>query len=120
MEKTLCQKCFHYEACKEIDLSGTLGNPELENEPCVHFIDAERVKIEDRANWREKINHWSDGQVCVDYYCTNCNQLEKVKIFNKGEWENYYQEHYREVIKLPNFCKVCGSVMGGIVEDPGD
>lgn len=120
MDKTLCQRCFHYEACKDIDLSGAMGNPEMENFPCRHFVDVERVKIQDKANWREKINRWGDGQVCVNYYCTSCGQLERVKIFSKGEWENYYNEHYREVIELPKFCKVCGAIIGGIVEDHRD
>lgn len=120
MNKTLCQRCFHYAACSEIDLSGAIGNPEMENEPCDHFVDAERVKIQDKANWREKIYQYSDGNVHVCYYCTSCNKLERVKSYNKTEWDNYYSEHYRESIELPNFCNNCGSVIYGIVEDSGD
>lgn len=116
MDKTLCQKCFHYAACKEIDLSGTIGNPEMENEPCDHFIDSERVKIQDKANWREVINQYIDT-VHICYYCTNCNQLEKVRGYTSYEWANYYNEHHRDELKLPKFCGECGAVIGDIVED---
>lgn len=115
MSKTLCQRCFHYAACGEIDLSGAIGNPEMENQPCDHFIDAERVKIEDKAYWSERVRQYSDGDVHVCYYCTSCNKLERVKTYKKSEWENYYFEHYRENIELPRFCNNCGSAIGGVV-----
>lgn len=121
MDKTLCQRCFHYAACAAIDLSGAIGNPEMENEPCDHFIDAERVKIQDKANWIEKIFKYKyNGRVHVCYYCTHCNQFEHVDIYTYAEWDNYYSEHYRDNLKLPNFCNVCGSVIDGIIEDSGD
>lgn len=120
MEKTLCQKCFHYNACDAIDVSGAIGNPECENLPCDHFIDAERVKIQDKANWIEEVKRWGDGTACICYYCTHCGQQEHVKIFKEPEWEAYYSEHYRDGLELPKFCKDCGSEIGGIVEHPGD
>ena len=116
MEKTLCQRCFHYAACCAIDLSGTLGNPECENTKCENFVDSEKVKIQDKANWIESITDYKDVHVC--YHCSNCGQLERVKIYNKKQWDEYYKDHYREDVELPNFCKVCGSVMNGIVEKP--
>lgn len=117
MEKTLCQKCFHYEACTAIDLSGTVGNPEYENEPCGYFVDADKVLIQEKANWIEKVERWSDGHACVKYNCSRCEQREKVRIYEEKEWENYYSEHYRDGVEMPNFCKVCGSAMNGIVEE---
>ena len=117
MEKTLCQRCFHYAACCAIDLTGFMGNPEYENTECENFIDSERVKIEDKANWIESIANYNGVHIC--YYCSNCGRLECVKIYKKSEWEEYYKDHYRDVIELPKFCKECGSVMNGIVEKPG-
>lgn len=119
MDKTLCQRCFHYAACKEIDLSGFIGDPVMENNHCDHFIDSERVKIQDKANWIEKIHSYSDN-VHVCYYCSSCNRLEKVKGYTKTEWSDYYSEHYRGSIELPNFCCACGSAIAGVVEDPCD
>ena len=114
MDKTLCQKCFHYAACKEIDLSGAIGNPEMENEPCDHFIDAERVKIQDKAQWVESVSVYSDSAY-VNYNCSCCNYLGKVKRYNKSDWENYFSEHYRDDLKLYKFCEGCGSVMDILV-----
>ena len=120
MSKTLCQRCFHYTACEAMDLSGYIGNPDMENIPCDDFIDADRVKIQDKANWLEKVKWYRDGDVHVCYYCTHCSFLRKVKSYNKYEWENYYSEHYRDAIELPKFCEECGSVMDGIVEPSGE
>jgi ssDNA-binding Zn-finger/Zn-ribbon topoisomerase 1 len=103
-----------------MDVTGYIGNPETENKPCDDFIDAERVKIQDKANWLEKVKTYGAGDVYICYNCTNCNQREYVKIYKRSDWENYYSQHYRDGIELPNFCKECGSVMGGIVKDPGD
>lgn len=115
MEKTLCQRCFHYSACCAIDLSGTLGNPEYENTECENFVDSERVKIQDKAKWVISVGKYKED-VHVCYHCSNCGQLERVKIYNKKQWDEYYKDHYREDVELPNFCKVCGSAMDGIVE----
>ena len=114
MEKTLCQRCFHYSACCAIDLSGTLGNPEYENTECENFVDSEKVKIKDKEKWIESIVYYKDAHIL--YHCSNCGQLERVKIYNKKQWDEYYKDHYREDVELPKFCKVCGSVMDGIVE----
>lgn len=116
MEKTLCQRCFHYSACCAIDLSGTLGNPEYENTECENFVDSEKVKIQDKAHWVVSVASYKAVHVC--YYCSNCGQLERVKLYEKAEWENYYKDHYLDNIELPKFCKVCGSAMNGIVEKP--
>ena len=120
MYKTLCQRCFHYAACEAMDVTGAIGNPEMENTPCDHFIDADRVKIQDKANWREQVDRYSDGSAYVCYYCTCCGKLRKVKGYKKHEWENYYSEHYRDEIELPKFCEMCRAVTDGIVEDSGD
>jgi hypothetical protein len=116
MQKTLCNSCFHYEACCAIDLSGCLGNPECENWECDHYLDSERVKIQGKANRLERINIYSNGDTCVSYHCSCCKELHGIKIFKEKEWDAYYREHYREAVELPKFCKVCGSVMGEIVE----
>lgn len=117
MEKTLCHRCFHYNACCAIDLSGSLGNPEYENTECENFVDSEKVKIQDQSNWIETISYPGDyTHVC--YHCSNCGQLERVKIYKKAEWEDYYKDHYRDSIELPKFCKVCGSAMNRIIEKP--
>lgn len=115
MEKTMCQKCFHYEACCAIDLSGALGNPESENMECEHFIDAERVKIQDKACWREELKTYSGVDIYITYYCSHCGQMERVKTYKVKEWDGYYSEHYRETVELPGFCKKCGSIVEGIV-----
>lgn len=115
MEKTLCQRCFHYSACCAIDLSGTLGNPECENTECENFVDSEKVKIQDKAKWVVSVGKYKED-VHVCYHCSNCDQLESVKIYKKVEWEDYYKDHYRDSIELPKFCKVCGSAIDGIVE----
>lgn len=120
MSKTLCQRCFHYAACEAIDVTGSIGNTEMENTPCDHFIDADRVKIQDKAKWLEVVKAYSDGEVHVCYYCTVCNKLEHVSIYNKAVWDNYYSDHYRDDLRLPKFCKVCGSATDDIVEDSGD
>ena len=114
MEKTLCQRCFHYNACCAIDLTGALGNPEHENIECEHFIDSDRVKIQDTAYWSEHIKTYTGNDIYIFYYCSHCGQKESVKIYSLAEWDEYYSEHYREKVKLPEFCKVCGSVMTGI------
>ena len=114
MEKTLCQRCFHYAACCAIDLIGTLGNPECENTECENFVDSEQVKIQDKAKWVVSVASYKN--IHVRYYCSNCGQLEHVKIYNKKQWNEYYKDHYREDVELPKFCKVCGSVMDGTVE----
>ena len=117
MEKTLCQRCFHYSACCAIDLSGTLGNPECENTECENFVDSEKVKIQDKAKWIVSVEYYGDyTHVC--YCCSNCGQLEIVKIYNKKQWDEYYKDHYLEYVELTEFCKVCGSVMNGIVVNP--
>ena len=120
MEKTLCQKCFHYNACVAIDLSGFLGNPERENDPCEHFIDSERVKIQDRANWVERVHRYSDGDVSVTHHCSHCGDLGRVKMYKSKEWSDYYSEHYRNNIELDEYCKKCGSVMSILVEASDD
>ena len=114
MEKTLCQRCFHYAACCAIDLSGALGNPEYENTECENFVDSEKVKIQDKAKWVVTVDKYTDVHVC--YYCSNCGKLKRVKIYNKIQWDEYFKDHYREDVELPKFCEVCGSVMDGIVE----
>ena len=116
MQKTLCNSCFHYDACLAIDLSGCLGNPEYEKWECDYYVDRERVKIQDKANWLERITTYSSKDTHVTYHCSHCNDPHKVKIFKEKEWDAYYREHYREAVNLPKFCKVCGSVMGEIVE----
>ena len=72
------------------------------------------MKIQDKANWIESIDYYKD--VHILYHCSNCGQLERVKIYNKKQWDEYYKDHYREDVELPKFCKVCGSAMEGIVE----
>ena len=113
MEKTLCQKCFHYEACKAIDLSGALGDPQCENIPCMHYIDSDRVKIQDQAEWVENVRQYPDGDVHVTYRCSHCGNLGGIKAYGNKEWTNYYLEHYRDYVELSGFCKKCGSVMKG-------
>jgi ssDNA-binding Zn-finger/Zn-ribbon topoisomerase 1 len=103
-----------------MDVTGWIGDPEKENTPCDDFIDAERVKIQDKANWLETVHKYSSGDVHVCHYCTKCGELRKVKSYDKAEWENYYSEHYRDGVKLPSFCENCGSVMEGIMKPSGD
>lgn len=122
MEKTLCHKCFHYNACMTIDLSGTVGNPECENQPCEHYIDSELIKIQEKANWILKVSQYSDANVFVEYRCSHCNNMKTIKHYGGKEWDEYYSEHYRdnENTKLPNFCEVCGSEVNGVVKDSDD
>jgi hypothetical protein len=119
MKKSICEKCFHFDACKEIDVTGAVGNPEceIENQFCYHFIDRDRVKIEDKAHWIEKHKRYSDGDVHLTHHCSYCGQLERVKCYNGKEWNDYYHEHYRDTIELPRFCKICGSVVQDIFEE---
>ena len=117
MEKTLCQRCFHYSACCAIDLSGALGNPEYENTECENFVDSEKVKIQDKAKWVVSVDKYKE-YVHVCYCCSNCGQLERAKIYNKKQWDEYYKDHYLEDVELTEFCKVCGSAMDGIAVNP--
>ena len=117
MEKTMCQRCFHYNACCAIDLTGALGNPEHENVECEHFVDSERVKIQDKAHWVEQIKRYSSEDVYITFYCSHCHKNERVKIYNKDEWNAYYSEHYLERVDLPEFCNKCGSIVSGICKE---
>lgn len=115
MEKTKCQRCFHYDACCAIDLTGALGNPEAENTECEYFVDSERVKIQDKAHWREEFSRCSNDNIGLRYYCSHCNWFETIKMYKSKEWDDYYSERYRDSLELPKFCKQCGSIVEGIV-----
>ena len=115
MDKTLCQKCFHYEACCEIDLSGSMGHPESENEPCDHFIDSDRVKIQDKANWIEEVKVYGE-YVHICYHCSSCDNFWKVKGYDRKPWDDYFHEHYQEERNVPEYCEMCGSEMVGIIQ----
>lgn len=117
MEKTMCQKCYHYEACKAIDLTGAVvsPNPEVENESCLHFIDADLVKIQEKAKWKKRITRYNDGDVHVTYRCSKCNDLSRVKCYKQAEWDGYFSNHYHEHIELPQYCSCCGSVVNGVI-----
>lgn len=117
MTKSVCEKCFHYAACSEIDVTGTVNNPEYV-EPCEHFIDNDEVKIQKRAHWIEKIHTYDGGNTKhICYRCSECNNLEKVRGFTGKRWNDYFKDHHREDLELPKFCNVCGSVVDGIFEE---
>lgn len=117
METTQCQRCFHYGACKAIDLSGTVGNPEYENQPCEHYIDSELIEIREKTKWIRNIKRYSDGDVYVDYKCAHCGNMRRVRSFKNKEWDDYYHEHHRdnEDAELPKYCEVCGSALNGVM-----
>lgn len=119
MNNSICENCFHYAACMDIDITGSVGNPECnpENENCMHFISKDSIKIQPRAYWVEKIREYSDGDITLTYRCCCCNNLEKVKIYKPAEWNNYFSKHYREELDLPIYCKNCGSIVMDIVCD---
>lgn len=121
MNHTPCNKCFHFAACSEIDLTGAVGSPTAENLQCDHFIDAERVAIRDKAKWVEKKKQYRpDADVFVNYHCSRCGYNERTKLYSDKAWNEYHKDHYLEDISmddLANFCKICGSEMIDIVEE---
>jgi hypothetical protein len=119
MKKSICERCFHYDACSAVDVTGVVGNPECEpeNQLCDYFIDRDRVKIQDKAHWIEEVKQYKkDGEVFITHYCSHCNRVEKVRSYSNNDWKNYYNERYREGLELSNFCRTCGSIVEGIFE----
>lgn len=117
MDHSICERCFHYAACSAIDVTGSVGNPDnhSENEICGHFVPAGMVKIQPKGFWTEHVRRYSDGDVGITYKCSHCNNLEKVKMFKKVEWDDYFSQHHHDGLELPKYCRNCGSIIEGIV-----
>ena len=121
MQHTPCNKCFHFAACSEIDLTGSVGNHAAENIPCDHFVDAERIAIRDKAKWiakKKQYRHSSD--MFVSYHCSHCGYGERTTLYTEKAWNEYHKDHYLEDITmndLADFCKRCGSEMVDIVAE---
>lgn len=119
MNNSICENCFHYAACMDIDVTGSVGNPDCnpENETCMHFISKDLIKIQPKAYWVEHLRTYYDGDVSITYRCSCCNNLEKIKLYKLVEWDEYFSKHHHEGLELPNYCNNCGSIVTDIVRD---
>lgn len=91
-----CEKCFHYEACKDMDIGGHMN--EVEQADCRHYLEVmtpeafeKRMKFitnaDEDTRFDEELSHsWADDEMCR--LLTSLGYSEGVKLFE--DMPKYY------------------------------
>ena len=111
-----CVNCYHYEACKSVDVTGYVTDRDKtpEDDLCEHFLNPEDVRP--TAHWVRKVykNSWSN-KVNVCYECSRCDgRSERVyttEFIDKQLWDDYLHAHWMPRNDPHDFCPKCGAEM---------
>lgn len=110
-----CEKCYHYQACASIDVTGYVNGIEKDHQDvCEYFLNPKDVKP--TSHWeREVFKYPYSKNVRVSYVCHRCRSMaERVythDFFLIDLWNDYQADHWMPGNDLPHFCSGCGSEM---------
>lgn len=110
-----CVKCFHYEACQSVDVTGYVTDREkTSEEACEHFTT--HNDVHPSAHWKREVRKYGvapGGDVYINYKCSHCHGEHKgsIKSFKIKEWNEYWAEHYTPDHKFFAYCHECGAKM---------